>query len=377
MKILVTGGAGFIGSHLVDALIERGHAARVLDSLIEQVHPGRTPLYVNPSAELLRGDVCDAEAVGAALDGVEAVFHQAAEVGVGQSMYEPERYMRTNTMGTTILLDEIRKRKDVVKKLVVASSMSIYGEGEYDCANCGGVAPAVRDLEKLQTGAWDITCPQCSGVLTPVPTRESKQLFPASVYAVSKQDQEQLSLIMGRAYGVPTVALRYFNGYGTRQALSNPYTGVCAIFCSRLLNGRSPLIYEDGKQTRDFVHVSDIVQANLLALEHSGADYQAVNIASGSPVTIAEVAALLSSAMKQASLAEVTGQHRVGDIRHCVADINRAEALLGYKPKVQLADGIHELITWVTQQTADDRATQAAEELETHKLVHSAAGPAA
>src|SRR3954464_13797044 len=208
-------------------------------------------------------------------------------------MYESKLYMRANTLGTTILLDEIRQRKDQIKKLVVASSMSIYGEGEYDCANCGSVAPPVRDLEAMQSGIWDIPCPACGGQLTPMPTRESKQLFPASVYAVSKLDQEQLSLIMGRAYGVPTVALRYFNGYGTRQALSNPYTGVCAIFGSRLLNGQPPLVYEDGKQMRDFVHVSDIVQANLLALDSSGADYQALNVASGSPVTISEVAALL------------------------------------------------------------------------------------
>lgn len=377
MKILVTGGAGFIGSHLVDALVERGHSVRVLDSLIQQVHPGGKPRHLNTAAELITGDISDAEAVRAALDGIEAVFHQAAEVGVGQSMYEPVRYMQTNTMGTTILLDEIRKRKEQVKKLVLASSMSIYGEGEYRCAHCGPVAPAVRDLEKMKSGVWDIACPGCGGALEPVPTRESKQLFPASVYAVSKQYQEQLCLIMGRAYGVPTVALRYFNGYGTRQALSNPYTGVCAIFCARLLNDKAPLIYEDAKQTRDFVHVSDIVQANLLALESAGADYQAVNVGSGQPISIAEVAELLARAMGKDIRAEVTGQYRVGDIRHCVADITRAKKLLGYRPKVRLSDGINELIEWVKKQTADDRAAQAAAELEKHHLVVSAATPAA
>ncbi len=372
MRILVTGGAGFIGSHLVDALVARGHKVRVLDSLIEQVHPGGKPQFLNPVAELLVGDVGDVEAVRAALDGVEAVFHQAAEVGVGQSMYEPVRYMTTNTIGTTLLVDEIRKRKDTIKKVVVASSMSIYGEGEYECAKCGSVAPAVRDLEKLQTGAWDIVCPQCGGGLTPVATRETKQLFPASVYAVSKQDQEQLSLIMGRAYGIPTVALRYFNGYGTRQALSNPYTGVCAIFCSRMLNNKAPLIYEDGKQTRDFVHVSDIVQANLLALQNSAADYQAINVGSGEPIDISAVAQLLAEAMGKDIRAEVTEQMRVGDIRHCVADISKAKRLLGYKPQVRLAEGMRELSAWVTQQTAEDRAAQAAEELEKNKLVVSA-----
>jgi dTDP-L-rhamnose 4-epimerase len=377
MQILVTGGAGFIGSHLVDALVQRGHKVRVLDSLIEQVHRGRVPQFLNPASELIIGDVCDAEAVRAALSGVEAVFHQAAEVGVGQSMYEPERYMRTNTIGTTVLLNEIRKRKVTIKKLVVASSMSIYGEGDYHCSNCGSIAPAVRDIQKLQSGGWDIECPDCSGELAPVPTPESKQLFPASVYAVSKQDQEQLSLIMGRSYGVPTVALRYFNGYGTRQALSNPYTGVCAIFCARMLNDKSPLIYEDGKQTRDFVHVSDIVQANLLALENNAADYQAVNVGSGEPITISEIAALLAAAMGKNISAEVTGQLRAGDIRHCVADVTRAKQLLGYKPQVRLADGVQGLIAWVTQQTAEDRAAQAAQELEKNRLVHSATAPAA
>ncbi len=372
MKILVTGGAGFIGSHLVDALVARGHKVRVLDSLIQQVHPGGKPQFLNPAAELLAGDIREAEAVRAALQGVEAVFHEAAEVGVGQSMYEPVRYMTTNTVGTTVLLDEIRKRKDTIRKVVVASSMSIYGEGEYDCAKCGGVAPAVRDLEKLQTGVWDIACPQCGGGLTPVPTRETKQLFPASVYAVSKQDQEQLSLIMGRAYGIPTVALRYFNGYGTRQALSNPYTGVCAIFCSRMLNDKAPLIFEDGNQTRDFVHVSDMVQANLLALENNAADYQAVNVGSGEPISIGQVAKLLAEAMGKNISAEVTEQMRVGDIRHCVADINKARRLLGYEPQVKLKDGVKELIEWVTRQTSEDRAAQAAEELEKHKLVVSA-----
>ena len=373
MQILVTGGAGFIGSHLVDALATRGHKVRVLDNLIEQVHSGRNPQFLNEAAELMVGDICDREAVCAALDGVEAVFHQAAEVGVGQSMYEPERYMRTNTIGTTLLLDEIRKRKNTIKKVVIASSMSIYGEGEYVCASCGGVAPAVRDLEKLQNRKWDIECPHCGGKLAPLPTRETKQLFPASVYAVSKQDQEQLSLIMGRAYGVPTVALRYFNGYGARQALSNPYTGVCAIFCSRMQNDKAPLIYEDGQQTRDFVHVNDIVQANLLALENSAADYQAVNVGSGEPITISAVAKLLAETMGKDISAEVTEQLRVGDIRHCVADISKARQLLGYKPKVRLAEGVRELVAWVTHQTADDRAAQAAEELERNELVVSAA----
>src|SRR6266481_8010615 len=266
-KVLVTGGAGFIGSHLVDALLERGHEVRILDKLIEQVHGADGPGHLNPDAELIQADICDKDAIRRALDGVEVVYHQAAEVGVGQSMYEPERYMRANTMGTTILLEAIRQRKTQIRKLVVASSMSICGDGGYHCSHCGNVAPPLRSTEQLRLRKWELECPRWKNELLPVATNEDKPLFPTSVYAISKQDQEQLCLVMGRAYGIPTIAFRYFNVYGTRQALSNPYTGVCAIFCSRLLNDRPPLIFEDGEQSRDFIHVNDIVQANLLALE--------------------------------------------------------------------------------------------------------------
>ncbi|HWK31490.1 MAG TPA: NAD-dependent epimerase/dehydratase family protein, partial [Terriglobales bacterium] len=250
-KVLVTGGAGFIGSHLVDALLARGCSVRVLDALVPQVHKDqRAPEHLDPRAEFIEGDVCDPVLVSRALDGVDIVCHQAAEVGVGQSMYEPVRYMRANTLGTTMLLEQISKNRGKVRKIVVASSMSIYGEGEYECAKCGRVAPRLRSVQQLRGKEWEVQCPQCGGPLAPVPTTEAKPLFPTSVYAISKQDQEQLCLVMGRAYGVPTVALRYFNVYGTRQALSNPYTGLCAIFSSRLLNDKTPLVFEDGEQSR-------------------------------------------------------------------------------------------------------------------------------
>ena len=370
-KVLVTGGAGFIGSHLVDALLARGYSVRVLDALVPQVHTNQgPPAHLDPRAEFIEGDICDPALLSRALDGVDIVYHQAAEVGVGQSMYEPLRYMRANTLGTTMLLEQISKKRTNVRKIVVASSMSIYGEGEYECAPCGRVAPRLRSVQQLRAKEWEVQCPECGGPLSPVPTTEAKPLFPTSVYAISKQDQEQLCLVMGRAYGIPTVALRYFNVYGTRQALSNPYTGLCAIFSSRLLNDKTPLIFEDGKQSRDFVHVSDIVQANLLAIEKNGADYEAVNIGTGVATTVNEMAKLLSDGLGKEIPGEITGQYREGDIRHCVADISKAKRLLGYAPKVLLKDGLRELLSWVSQQSAQDLVPQMQQELAARNLVY-------
>ncbi len=374
LNVLVTGGAGFIGSHLVDALIERGHRVRVLDRLIAQVHGAKNgdaqPLHLDSDAELVRGDVCDRDVVERALDGVQVVYHQAAEVGVGQSMYEIERYVQTNDMGTAVLLEALSKKRDAVRKLVVASSMSIYGEGAYSCPACGVVHPQLRPVAQLLERRWEVECPTCGSPLAPVPTPEEKPLFPTSVYAITKQDQEQLCLVVGRAYGIPTVALRYFNVYGPRQALSNPYTGVCAIFSSRLLNDQPPLIFEDGEQTRDLTHVSDIVQANLLALETDRADYQAVNIGTGAATSVEEVSRMLAHGLGKDIEPEIVGKYREGDIRHCVADISRARDLLGYEPQVSLERGISELLDWVRQQKAADQVARATAELEARQLVH-------
>jgi len=326
---------------------------------------------LNPKAEFLRGDVCDTAMLDRALDGIDVVSHQAAEVGVGQSMYEPVRYMRANTMGTTILLEKMaeRHRKHPFKKLVVASSMSIYGEGAYHCAKCGRVYPQLRPTPQLQSHQWEVKCPQCNAPLEARPTGEDKPLFPTSVYAISKQDQEQLCLVMGRAYGIPSVALRYFNVYGTRQALSNPYTGLCAIFSSRLLNDRAPLVYEDGLQSRDFVHVSDIVQANLLAIQNSKADYLPVNIGTGVPNTVSSIGEMIAEGLQKKIKAEVVAQYREGDIRHCVADITRARQLLGFAPKVKLEDGLKGLLEWVAKQQATDRSAEATAELAKRNLM--------
>ncbi len=369
-NVLVTGGAGFIGSHLVDALVERGYQVRVLDALVSQVHgENATPMYLNPAVEFVQGDVCDRELVDKALDGIDVVFHEAAEVGVGQSMYEIHRYVRANDLGTAVLLEAILERRPQIKKLVVASSMSIYGEGAYTCPSCGSIAPQLRPSAQLLERRWEVECPKCGEKLSPTPTTEEKPLFPTSVYAVTKQDQEQFCLAVGRSYGIPAVALRYFNVYGTRQALSNPYTGVCAIFSARLLNGNRPLIFEDGEQTRDFVHVSDIVQANLRALETDRADYQAINVGTGVATSIRTVCRLLAQGLGVDLEPEIVAKYREGDIRHCVADISKAKSLLGYEPQVSLERGIPELLSWVSAQAAKDKVESATAELESRQLV--------
>ena len=369
-KVLVTGGAGFIGSHLVDALVEEGHEVRILDSIVRQVHGDKIPEHLNKEAEFIKADVCDSEAVSKALDGVEIVYHKAAEVGVGQSMYEIVRYVKANDLGTAVLLEEMIKRAGQFKKLVVASSMSIYGEGSYFCDSCNEtIYPQLRSDKQFANHDWEIKCEACGSEAKPTGTTEEKPLYPTSVYAVTKQDQEQFCLSVGRAYKIPTVALRYFNVYGTRQALSNPYTGVCAIFSSRLMNDESPMIFEDGEQTRDFVHVSDIVQANLLALETDNADYHAINIGTGRPISVAGISRMLGEGLQKDIEPTIVGKYREGDIRHCVADISLAQQLLGYQPKVKLEDGLNELLDWVRDQDPDDKVETATSELAAHNLV--------
>ncbi len=370
LNILVTGGAGFIGSHLVDALVTRGHRLRILDSLVEQVHGQVVPPHLNTQAEFIKADVCDGEAVSKALDGIDVVYHQAAEVGVGQSMYEIVRYVKANDLGTAVLLEEMIKRPRQFKKMVVASSMSIYGEGAYRCDTCNvKINPFLRPNEQLAAHDWEFGCKKCGGLLEPVGTPEDKPLFPTSVYAVTKQDQEQYCLAVGRAYKIPTVAFRYFNVYGMRQALSNPYTGICAIFSSRLMNDQAPTIFEDGEQSRDFVNVKDIVRANLLALETDKADYESLNIGTGRATTVKQIARLLAKGLGKNIEAEIVGKYREGDIRHCVADISKARKLLGYEPQVTLEKGLAELLNWLGEQEAEDKVESATAELASRSLV--------
>jgi len=361
--VLVTGGAGFIGSHVVEQLLSQGYPVRVYDSLVPQVHRGTGPRYVPADAEFMAGDVRDRDSLGKALQGVEQVVHLAAEVGVGQSMYEVSRYVDSNTGGTGTLLDIIANDSTNVGRIVVASSMSIYGEGSYQCREHGLTAPGLRPEGQLKARQWDPLCPSCGEALSPVPTSEDKKLMPSSVYAISKMDQELLCLSVGAAYGIGVVALRYFNAYGPRQALSNPYTGVAAIFSGRLLNGRAPLAFEDGAQLRDFVHVRDVARATVLALESEKATGQAVNVGVGAPLTITRVARLLATELGVDVEPEITGKFRAGDIRHCWADPARAQQLLGFKAEIPLEDGVAELIEWVSTQAADDQVENAYAEL--------------
>ena len=361
--VLITGGAGFIGSHLADELLAHGYRVRALDNLSPQVHgedAGR-PDYLHGDVELVVGDVRDPDAVRRALDGVDAVYHFAAAVGVGQSMYEVAHYTAVNNMGTAVLLEALIERP--VQRLVVASSMSIYGEGLYRDA-AGSVREGVeRPLAQLRRADWEVRA-EDGTPLSPVATPEEKHPTLASVYALSKYDQERLCLMIGRAYGIPTVALRFFNAYGPRQALSNPYTGVLAIFGSRLLNDAAPAIFEDGHQQRDFVSVYDIAQACRLALEVPGAAGEVFNVGSGNAYTVREIAERISTVMgKDYIQPEITGKYRVGDIRHCFADVAKARRVLGYAPRVTLERGLEELAEWLEGQVAHDRVAEASAEL--------------
>ncbi|HVM56239.1 MAG TPA: NAD-dependent epimerase/dehydratase family protein [Gaiellaceae bacterium] len=355
-SVLVTGGAGFVGSHLADALLARGARVRALDNLTPQVHgDGGRPDYLAADVELVVGDVRDPDAVRRALSGVDAVVHLAARVGVGQSMYEIADYTSANSVGTAVLLEALAESP--VEKLVVASSMSIYGEGLYRDAAGAEVEPPERTRAQLERREWELPG------LEPVPTPERKSAGLTSIYALTKYDQERACLVCGEAYGIPTVALRLFNVFGTRQALSNPYTGVLAIFASRLLNDRPPRVFEDGLQRRDFVSVHDIARAFALALERDGADGLAVNVGSGRSLTVLEIAENVAAATGKELAPEVTGEARVGDIRHCFADIALARETLGYEPQVAFEDGLAELAAWLEGQVADDRVDVASGEL--------------
>jgi dTDP-L-rhamnose 4-epimerase len=369
-KVLVTGGAGFIGSHLVDRLVADGRDVRVLDSLEPQVHDGSAG-HRNDGAEYLEGSVLDGEAVDRALKGVGSVVHLAAQVGVGQSMYEMARYVEENCLGTASLLERIAEHGGI-EGLVVASSMSIYGEGQFACESCGDDDVQVtRSLADLEARNWDPRCVRCGGEVRQVPTTERKRLEPDSIYATSKRDQEELVLVFGRSHGIRSVALRLFNVYGPRQSLSNPYTGVAAIFSSRLLSGNRPTVYEDGLQSRDFVHVSDIARAFQLALDSDDVGDVALNVGTGRSTTVLDVARVLAAELGVDIEPEVVNKFRHGDVRHCWADISAIRDALGYEPSVEFGDGMRELVGWIKQDSPDfdDRTEAAAGELRKHGLV--------
>ena len=367
-NILVTGGAGFIGRQVCRELLTRGHAVRVLDNLIEQVHGNEErPADLDPQVELIRADVRNGNAVERALQGVDSVIHLAAEVGVGQSMYEVERYTSVNDVGTAVLFERLIDHP--VRRVVTASSMSIYGEGLYRDQDGQPVQDAERGAVRDDQKVWE-PLDRLGRPLAPVATPEWKRPHLASIYALNKYVQERTTHIMTVPYGMEGVCLRLFNVYGPGQALSNPYTGVLAIFASRLLNGQKPMIFEDGGQRRDFVHVSDVGRAFADALELPQAAGGTFNIGSGRDRSVTEVAQALAAAMgKNDAEPEIVGKARTGDIRHCFCDTTLAAETLGFHARQDFEQGLAELAEWVARQTADDRVAEARAELEARGLV--------
>lgn len=364
--ILITGGAGFIGSHVADELLRHGHHVRVLDNLTPQVHGGAAPDYLDPDVEWFDGDIRDARAVERALRGIDAVYHFAATVGVGQSMYEIERYTDINCVGTAILLEALARRP--VERLVVASSMSIYGEGLYRSADGAVRIVGERSVDQLKRSQWEFA-DENGAPLVPLPTPETKTPALSSIYALTKYAQERSCLMIGRAYRIPTVALRFFNVYGPRQALSNPYTGVLAIFAARYLNDNPPLVFEDGRQQRDFVSVHDLARACRLCLDASDAPGHAINIGSGKAYSICELAERMACVLGKENVGiEITGKYRMGDIRHCFADTTLARNLIGYEPRVSLEQGMVELADWLADRRPDDHVENARAELSARGL---------
>ena len=368
-RALVTGGAGLIGSHVADLLVREGWEVRVLDNLEPQTHRRGRPSWINDRAEFIEGDLRDRETISAALDKIDVVFHQAA---YGGYMPEITKYVHVNSLGTAQMLEVIREKELPVRKIVVASSQAVYSEGAGECPEHGMVFPSVRPVEQLRKGDWEVHCPLCSAITRSVPTPENAPVGGETVYGLTKVDQEKLVLLWGKQTGIPTVALRYSCTYGPRQSIFNPYTGVIAIFCTRLLNNLAPVLYEDGEQTRDFSFVEDIARANLLAAETDKLDGSPVNVGSGTGTPIRQIAEQLSSALKIDIAPEVNGEFRPGEMRHLTSDTTRVHAI-GYRPDVDLADGIARYIDWIRSQSdIRDYFSEAAEILRNKGIVHKA-----
>jgi dTDP-L-rhamnose 4-epimerase len=370
MRILVTGGAGFIGSFTVDELVRSGHEVAVFDNLDPRVHPAsRAPKYINKEARLIKGDVRDYGRLKRALKGCDVVFHFAASVGVGQSQYQIKKYTDVAIGGTANLLDILVNTRNRVRKIIVAASMSSYGEGLYECAGCGRIRPGMRKGEDLKKKAWEPFCPQCGRDIKPVAIDERRERQCNSIYAITKMTQEEMVMNICGTYRIPGVALRYFNVYGPRQALSNPYTGVCAIFLSRIKNSNPPVVYEDGLQTRDFISIHDIVRANMLAMNRNEADYKVFNAGSGNPIAIKKIAEVLIELSGKCLKPRIADKYRKGDTRHCFADISKIKKTLNFTPRVDFKDGMAELIEWSGTQRAKDGFEKAKAELKKKGLL--------
>jgi dTDP-L-rhamnose 4-epimerase len=370
MNILVTGGAGFIGSFIVDELIRRGHDVTIFDNLDMQIHPdGHPPDYLNTHARFVQGDVRDYDAFHQVVREAEVIFHEAATVGVGQSQYEIKKYVDVNVGGTANLLDILVNHTHKVQKIIIAASMSSYGEGLYQCEHCGPVRPVLRTEEQTTGGNWEQHCPECQADINPTTTSESAYQYPNSIYAQTKKDQEDMVLMIGRTYDIPAVSLRYFNAYGPRQSLSNPYNGVLAIFISRLKNNRRPIIFEDGLQTRDLISIHDIVRVNMIAMEQEKANYETFNVGSGTPSSIRDIAERTSEFLGKDIKPDITMKFRKGDVRHCIADNSKLHDLLGFVPQTAFEDGLKEVIEWSGTTHAEDRFDEVRREWKEKGLV--------
>jgi len=368
-RVLVTGGAGFIGSFLVDRLVSNGLAVTILDNLDNQVHPGGSPSYLNGDAEFIEGDVRNRDLLTSLLSRVDVVYHLASAVGVGQSQYQIDHYVDVNTHGTAVLLDVLVNENNSVRKVVVAASMSSYGEGLYINPSGNHVRPPLRPQSQMEKSEWEPRYQETGEVLEPIPTPETEHFNCNSIYAMTKAHQEEMVLNIGRTYSIPAVATRFFNVYGPRQSLSNPYTGVAAIFMSRIKNNQSPVVYEDGLQTRDFVSVHDVTRALGMFLETDAGDYQCFNVGSGHPYTIVEVAETIARVCGKDIQPDVQHKFRKGDVRHCYADITRIRDTMGWSPEVSFDEGISELVKWSDEVVAEDRFDQAAAELKEKGLI--------
>ncbi|MBC8160480.1 MAG: NAD-dependent epimerase/dehydratase family protein [Roseiflexaceae bacterium] len=370
-RVLITGGAGFIGSFLTDHFVAAGHQVRVFDNLDSQVHPTGRPTYLSPDAEFIEGTVRDTQALIPALDGVDVVIHAAAAVGVGQSLYKVQHYVDTNVGGAAALLEALIERKQPLKKLIVFTSMTGYGEGVYRRPSDGKLLRVqARTQEDIQRWGWDVVDSATGEALEPQPTPESSALLAQNVYALSKRYQEELALSLGELYDFPTTCLRLFNVYGPRQSLSNPYTGVLAIFLSRLLNGQRPVVYEDGRQSRDFVSVHDVVRATALAINSPLSNGGVFNIGTGIARPVAEIAITLAKLVGREDLEpNMTGQFRKGDIRHCTADLTHSRDMLGFQPVATWQETLQEIIDWSSTTTKTDQFQQVDQELRKHGLV--------
>lgn len=376
MHAVVIGGAGFIGSHLVDALLEAGHSVRVVDNLDPLIHPRcEPPTHLNRSADLVRQDTRDVEGLRASIVDADWIYFLAGAVGVGDSMYRIRHYADVNLLGCANLLDILANTKHKVRKLIVASSVTVYGEGKYSCPKHGVVFPRLRSLKQVSNKQWEPTCPAkggsvCKEILERLPTDEEKPASPQSIYAITKRAQEEMALAVGRAHGIPVTVLRYFNVFGPRQALSNPYTGVAKIFALDICSGKSPLIYEDGQQTRDFVHVSDVVHANILAASNAKADGEIFNIGTGRPTTVVDLARSIAERSRHCISINPTEQFREGDVRHCFADISKARNLLGYEPRVLLPEGLDNLLPTTFESGIAVTSDRADAEMRERGLIH-------